>query len=154
MTSSNPTAHGRWLGSMAAAALAFAGTSIALASDSTKTDGGAHETVIVKIIKDDGHGAGARHGREIAIADACDSAKPQIDMSDETKGDKGEARHSRIMICNHAGRNQGDMLAALEKARADIAGISELSESAKAKALASLDEEISRLKEHQGYSKQ
>ena len=35
MTPSTGTAHARWLGGLAAAALAFAGAGIALASDST-----------------------------------------------------------------------------------------------------------------------
>jgi len=58
------------------------------------------------------------------------------------------------VICNRLGEAQADILAALEKARARLAEVSELSEAAKAKALASLDEEIARLKARPGYSKQ
>lgn len=154
MTRSTGTTHVRWLGGMAVAALAFAGTSIALASSTTDQDPKAHETVIVKVISDDAHTGGAHADREIDLVDKCGGAKPQVDTSDETKGPDGKIRHARIVICNRLGEAQADVLAALEKARARLAEVDELSEAAKAKALASLDEEIARLKSRPGYTKQ
>ena len=151
MTRPTGTAHARWLGSMAAAALAFAGTSIALASASTEPDADAHETVIVKIISDDAHAA---HGHEINLVEKCGGTKPQVDTSDDIKGEDGKIRHARVVICNRLGEGQADIVDALEKARASLAEISELSDTAKARAIASLDEEIARLKSRPGYSKQ
>lgn len=154
MTRSTGTAHARWLGSMAAAALAFAGTSIALASDGTDPKADTHETVIVKVISDDGHVAHGREVHEIDLVEKCGGTKPQVDASDETKGVDGKIRHARVVICNRLGEAQADIVAALEKARARLAEVDELSDTAKAKALASLDEEIARLKARPGYSKQ
>ena len=154
MTRSTPTAPARWLGSIAAAALAFAGTGIALASNSTDPKADAHETVIVKVISDDGHAGHGREVHEIDLVEKCGGAKPQVDASDDIKDEGGKIRHARVVICNRLGEAQADILAALEKARARLAEVSELSEAAKAKALASLDEEIARLKARPGYSKQ
>lgn len=154
MTRSTGTAHARWLGGMAVIALAFAGTSIALASSSTDPEPKVHETVIVKVVSDDAHAAGTHADHEIDLTEKCGGAKPQVDTSDESKGPDGKIRHARIVICNRLGEAQEDVLAALEKARARLAEVDELSEAAKAKALASLDEEIARLKSHPGYTKQ
>jgi hypothetical protein len=154
MTRSTGTAHGRWLGGMAAAALAFAGTSIALASSSTDPEPKVRETVIVKVISDDGHAATAHEDHDIDLVKKCGGTKPQVDASDESKGEDGKIRHARVVICNRLGEAQADILAALEKARARLAEVSELSDATKAKALASLDEEIARLKARPGYSKQ
>lgn len=154
MTRSTGTAHARWLGGMAATALAFAGTSIALAASGTDAEPKTHETVIVKVISDDAHAAGAHDDHDIDLIEKCGGAKPQVDASDETKGVDGKIRHARVVICNRLGEAQTDILAALEKARTQLAEVDQLSEAAKAKALASLDEEIARLKARPGYSKQ
>ena len=154
MTRSTATAHARWLGGMAVAALAFAGTSIALASSDTNPDAERHETVIVKVISDDGHAARTLDDHEIDLTEKCGGIKPQVDTRDEAKAEDGKVRHTRVVICNRLGEAQADILAALEKARARLAEVSELSDAAKAKALASLDEEIARLKARPGYSKQ
>ncbi len=154
MTRSTGTAHARWLGSMAAAALAFAGTSIALASNGTDPKADAHETVIVKVISDDSHAAHRREVHEIDLVEKCSGTKPQVDTSDDIKDEDGKIRHARVVICNRLGEAQADIVAALEKARARLAEVDELSDTAKAKALASLDEEIARLKARPGYSKQ
>ncbi len=154
MTRSTGTAHARWLGGMAVIALAFAGTSIAIASSSTDPEPKVRETVIVKVVSDDVHAAGTHADHEIDLTEKCGGAKPQVDTSDESKGPDGKIRHARIVICNRLGEAQEDVLAALEKARARLAEVDELSEAAKTKALASLDEEIARLKSHPGYTKQ
>jgi hypothetical protein len=154
MTRSTGTAHARWLGGMAAMALAFAGTSIAIASSSTDPESKVRETVIVKVVSDDAHAAGAHADHEIDLTEKCGGTKPQVDTSDESKGPDGKIRHARIVICNRLGEAQADILAALEKARARLAEVDELSDAAKAKALASLDEEIARLKSRPGYTKQ
>lgn len=154
MTRSTPTAHARWLGGIATAALAFAGTGIALASNSTDPKTGAHETVIVKVMSDDGHAAHAHKQHDIDLVERCGGAKPQVDATDDIKDEDGKIRHARVVICNRLGEGQAEILAALEKARARLAEVSELSDAAKAKALASLDEEIARLKARPGYSKQ
>ena len=151
MTQSTGTAHARWLGGIAAAALVFAGASIALASDASAPQADAQETIIVKIVKQDGH---ATMGHEVDATEHCGGMKPQVDTSEDTKGDDGNIRHARIVICNHSGHGDGDMLSALEKARARLAAVTELSDDAKAKALASLDQEIARLKAPPSYSKQ
>lgn len=153
---STGTAHARWLGSMAAAALAFAGTSIALAASGTdpKADQG-KEVRIIKIVKmGDGAEAGSHEHQAILAGEKCEGAKPQVDTSEEVKGKDGKVRRSHIIICAHGAGHDASTLAALEKARARLAEVSELSDAAKAKALASLDEEIARLKTAPDYSKQ
>lgn len=154
MTQPTGTAHARWLGSMAAAALAFAGTSIALASDSTPPKGDVHETVIVKVISHDDHAMKNHEGDEHGMMKRCGTSKPQVDASDETKDDVGKVQRSRVIICNRGGHSDAEMLASLEKARTRLAEVTELSDAAKAKALASLDREIARLRPQSGYSKQ
>ena len=154
MTQSTPTAHARWLGSIAAVALAFAGAGIALASDAHDPEADARETVIVKVVKHDGHAKMGHDDNEGEVAERCGGMKPQVDTSEDTKGDDGKVRHARIVICNHSGRTDVEMLSALEKARARLAAVTELSDDAKSKALASIDREIDRLKAQPSYSKQ
>lgn len=156
MSRSTGTAHARWLGSMAAAALAFAGTSIALAASDTDSKAEqAKEVRIIKIVKTgDGAEAGIHDHQVILAGEKCKGAKPQVDTSEEVKDKDGKVRRSHIVICAHGAGDDASTLAALEKARAGLAEVSELSDSARAKALASLDEEIARLKARPSYTKQ
>lgn len=103
-----------------------------------------HETVIVKVIQGD-HGPS---NPEAMVMANCGGEKPTIDTSSETKGPDGKVKRSHIIICNKADGAEADnasVIKRLQSARVNIAGITELTPEAKAKALASLDEEIARL---------
>jgi hypothetical protein len=109
------------------------------------------ETVIVKVIKRDGKPmSGSEEDAQVAtLISRCGSDKPTVDTSSETTGTDGKVRKAHVIICNHHeghGATNADLVARLEDARKHVADVAELSAEAKAKALASLDEEIARLK--------
>lgn len=105
-------------------------------------DGEHVEKRVVKIIR---HGDG---NKEIVTADAhamnakCDGVEKKIDTDVATEKD-GKTQRTRIVIC---GKDDGRTLAALEKARSELAGEDDLGEEHRTRALAALDAEISRLK--------
>lgn len=149
MTQNTGPFHARWLGAIAASAIVFSGATIAAASD--KTDAGAEDVQIIKIVRHhDGDGKYAKgtvHEHEITMIERCDGQKPQVDEAEETTDKDGKVRKSRVVICSKGGTmGTTQALEALERARASLADVTELSESTKARALASLDEQIARLR--------
>lgn len=154
MTQISGKANARWIAGIAATSLAFAGATIALASDGDTPTAEPRETVIVKVVSGDAPASGQDAADKTDDIKQCGGARPQVDTSDESRDKDGKIRRARVVICNRLGDSQADILEALEKARTRLAGISELSEAAKAKALASLDEEIARMKASPGYSRQ
>lgn len=123
---------------IAALILAAAIASPALAHEDGKH--ASHKTVIIEH-KDGGgdHDAHELHGGKCA-------ATPDVDVSDDRKGDDGKLHRSRILICNDGKASSADIVARLEKARAHIAGQDELSDQARDKALAAIDAAIARHK--------
>jgi hypothetical protein len=87
--------------------------------------------------------------RVATIMAKCGGEKPTVDSASETKDADGKIRKAHVIICNRhsgGGITNADLVARLEEARKHVAEVGELSAEAKAKALASLDEEIARLK--------
>jgi hypothetical protein len=136
------------LGMTGLIALAAGMTSAIAAEPAPKVE--RQETVIVKVIKRDGQSVITGDGAEItSIMAKCGGAKPTVDTSSETKDADGKTRKAHVIICNRHtgdGTTNADLVARLEEARKHVADVTELSTEAKAKALASLDEEIARLK--------
>ena len=107
-----------------------------------------NETIIIKMVKRDGDSAKAGDKEHMAkIMSDCGMEKATVDSESETKDANGKVKHSRIIICNRsAGIDNEALVKRLEEARKQVADVTELSGDAKAKALASLDAEIARLK--------
>lgn len=148
MTQDTGAFHARWLFGIGAAAVAFAGATIAAASDSRDSkDGDVQIIKIMRIGEDGKHGKGAVYKHEITLVERCDGQKPQVDESEETTDKSGNVRKSRVVICTRGGEaHSAQALEALERAREKLAGVDELSEAAKARALASIDEQIARIR--------
>jgi hypothetical protein len=136
------------LGMTGLIALAAGMTSAIAAEPAPKVE--RQETVIVKVIKRDGQPVITGDDAEItSIISRCGGDKPTVDTSSETKDADGKVRKSHVIICNrHTGNGitNADLITRLEEARKHVTEVGELSADAKAKALASLDEEIARLR--------
>jgi hypothetical protein len=96
------------------------------------------ETVVIQHVDADGDiDAGAKHA-------TCDG-EPQVDVSDEQKNaDGNEIKRSRVVICSAGAVDRTALIKSLQSARESIAGQTELSQAAKDKALAAIDEAIAR----------
>lgn len=154
MTQDTGAFHARWLFAIGAAAVAFAGATIAAASDSRDDAGNGEDVQVIKIVRigEDGrkHGKGSYHEHQITLVEQCDGQKPQVDESEEVTGKDGKVRKSRVVICTRGGEvHSARALEALERAREKLSGVDELSDAAKARALASIDEQIARLRAQQ-----
>jgi NH3-dependent NAD+ synthetase len=129
-------------------ALALGMTSVAAAdpaADAPKTE--KNETMIIKMVKHDGT-PGEHSKEDIAkIMADCGVDKATVDTESETKDSDGKVKRARVVICNRdTGLDKQAMVKRLEEARNRVAEVTELSGEARAKALASLDAEIARLK--------
>lgn len=105
------------------------------------------ETMIIKMVKHEG--APGEHSKEkiAKIMAECGLEKATVDTESEVKDADGKVKRARVVICNrNAGLDKAGMVKRLEEARSRVAEVAELSSEAKAKALASLDSEIARLK--------
>lgn len=147
MTQDTGAFHARWLFAIGAAAIAFAGATIAAASNSKDaTDEDVQIIKIVRIGEDGKPKKGMLHERTITLDDRCEG-QPQVDESEETTDKSGNVRKSRVVICTKAGEgHSAQALPALEKAREKLSEADELSEAAKTRALASIDEQIARIR--------
>lgn len=122
----------------AALALALAlalGTGGALAQDKAEPK----QVKKIVIMHEDGTTRDIDVERARAIAKDCGGEK-LFENSGETEVD-GKKQRTKIVLCG-----EGDRLAALEKARARLAGSENLGFDPRTKALAALDREIARLK--------
>lgn len=118
------------------AALALAlGTGGALAQDKAEPK----QVKKIVIVHEDGTTRDIDVERARAMTKDCGDAK-LFEYSDETEVDRKNQR-AKIVLCG-----EGDRLAALEKARARLAGSQNLVVDPRTKALAALDAEIARLK--------
>ncbi len=107
-----------------------------------------HETVIIKMV----HTGDKQADQLSMLPPECNGKKPVIESGSESNEADGAVKRSHIIICNKddgTALNNADMVKRLEAARTHVEGISDLSSEAKAKALASLDAEIARLKSAQ-----
>jgi hypothetical protein len=129
-------------------ALAAGMTSAIAAEPAPKAE--KHETITVKVIKRSGETTNAGDDVDVAtVITKCGGEKPTVDTSSETKDSDGKLHKAHIIICNHSegkGITNADLAARLEEARKQVAEVTELAADAKARALASLDAEIARLK--------
>lgn len=148
MTQDTGAFHARWLFGIGAAAAAFAGATIAVASDSKDAkDEDVQVIRIVRIGEDGKHKKGVFREHEITLVERCDGQKPQVDESEETTDKSGNIRKSRVVICTRGGEaHSAQALEALERAREKLAEVDELSDAAKARALASIDDQIARIR--------
>lgn len=100
------------------------------------------KTIIIRTddAKSDAHDHMAKHHIKCG-------GEPQVDVSDEAKDKDGKIRKSRIVLCARQEASAEAVVEKLEKARARIAAVDDLSEQTKAKALAAIDAAIARQRE-------
>jgi len=88
---------------------------------------------------------GIREKAMLAHAERCKGERAQIDEADT--GTDGKPRKSKVVVCGADGET---IIAALEKARAQIADEKALSDTHREKVIASLDRRIEELKAENG----
>lgn len=103
----------------------------------------------VTIIKRGDGGKEVDSARIHAEAAKCKAEGQEVGADVETEKD-GKKQRTRIMIC---GKADADVVAALEKARGEVAAEEGLSEEHRTKALATLDAEIARLRAERATNK-
>lgn len=143
---------------MIAKMLLLAGTAAALAGVMVQAhphkDGDGHDAGQVKKIvihKRDGSTSevdvdGIRDKAMLAHAERCKGERAEVDSTDTADKD-GKSRKSKIVVCGADGET---IVAALEKARAQIADEKALSDAHREKVIASLDRRIEELRAENG----
>jgi hypothetical protein len=143
---------------MIARLVLLAGTAAALASviaqahphkDGDSRDAGQVKKIVIH--KRDGSTSevdvdAMRDKAMLAHAERCKGERAEVDSTDDADKD-GKARKSKVVVCGADGET---IVAALEKARAQIADEKALSDTHREKVLASLDRRIEELKAENG----
>lgn len=135
-------ALGTWASCLGTAIAAQASSS---ATTATPTSG---EPVIIKMIKHEGgDGKHALHASPDGVDLAhCKGGTRHLDSSDEVREGDKIVKRTRIVLCSKDDAKVGDVAARLTEARKRLSEDTALSAETKAKVLASLDQEIARLK--------
>jgi hypothetical protein len=134
-------------GATTLALLALAGPVVAADGDPKAEQ---NETVIVKVIKHRQDGTreddkAFSEGATVKMLENCGAGK-RVETDTETKGDKGEIRRTRVILCAKGTHDSKAMVEHLEATRKRMAEETELSAEERAKVLAALDAEIARAK--------
>ncbi len=143
--------HRGWLLALAGVTslslLALAGPVVA-ADDDHKAD--AEKTVIIKVIKRGPDGKSEEsttisEGAAVKMLEKCADGQ-KFESDTETKGENGERRRTRIVLCPHDEHGRQAALEGLESARKRIAEDTNLTAEQRDKVLATLDAEIAHAK--------
>lgn len=137
--------------SLAIAAFAAPG----LANDSSAKDAPKVEKKIIRVITVDENGkektlsettvgGGERKIHVMAMGHDCHEGTKMVDSATESKDD-GKTEKTRILMCSKGPIDKAKLAERLKAARERLAAENELTEAARAKAIAALDAEIAKL---------
>jgi hypothetical protein len=131
--------------------MALAVPSFAAAETKAETS----ENVTIKVIRKEKAGVSGQDDHEVTtLISTCNDGTRKVDSVTQSKDDDGKMQRTRIILCSLGGRDDAALAKGLAEARASIVAEKELSDDARSKALAALDQEIARLNVSPAYPKQ